>query len=50
MNKLNANCLLSSTEKEVFTLLKIAKISPMFKSSDASDVSNYRLISVLPIF
>ena len=50
MNKLNTNCLFLSTEKEVFTLLKIAKISPIFKSCNASDVSNYRPISVLPIF
>ena len=39
-----------STEKRVFTLLKIAKIYPIFKSSNASDVSNYRPISALPIF
>ena len=50
MNKLNTNCLFLSTEKEVFTLSKIAKISPIIKSSDATYVSNCRLISVLPIF
>ena len=36
--------------KKVFTLLKIDKISPIVKFSDASDVSNYRPISVLPLF
>ena len=43
------NCLFLSIKKEVFSLLKIAKISSIFKSSDASDVSNYRPISFLPI-
>ena len=50
MNKLNTNGLFLSTEKEVFTLLKISKIYLIFKSSDASDVSNYRPISVLAMF
>ena len=50
LSKLNISCLFLSTEKEVFTLLKIGKISPIFESSDASDVSNYRPILVLPIF
>ena len=50
MNKLNTNCLFLFIEKEVFSLFKIAKTFPIFKSSDASDVSYYRAISVLPIF
>ena len=45
MNKLNTNCLFSSAEKEVFTLLKIATISPIIRYSDA-----YRPISFLPKF
>ena len=35
MNKLNTNCLFLSAEKEVFTLLKNATISPIFTYSDA---------------
>ena len=50
MNKLNTNCLLLYIEKEVLSLFKIAKTFPIFKSSDASDVSYYRAISVLLIF
>ena len=30
--------------------LKIAKVTPLFKSGDAEKVSNYRSISVLPVF
>ena len=50
MNKLNTNCLLLYIEKEVLSLFKIAKTFPIFKSSDASDISYYRAILVLLIF
>ena len=30
--------------------LKIAKVTPLFKSGDAEKVSDYRSISVLPVF
>ena len=30
--------------------LKIAKVTPLFKLGDAEDVTNYRPISVLPVF
>lgn len=40
-----------SIQKEVFpNLLKITNVSSIFKSGNASDVSNYRQISVLPVF
>ena len=31
-------------------MLKIAKVTPLFKSHDAENVANYRPISVLPAF
>ena len=31
-------------------LLKIAKVTPIFKSGNQTDVSHYRRISVLPVF
>jgi hypothetical protein len=40
----------SFTEGKVPNLLKIAKVSPVFKSGDKSIISNYRPISVLPSF
>ena len=30
--------------------LKIAKVTPIYKAGDSSDISNYRSISVLPAF
>ena len=40
-----------SLEKGVFPGdLKMAKVTPIYKASDNSDISNYRLISVLPSF
>ena len=30
--------------------LKIAKVTPMFKSGDKDNISNYRPISILPVF
>ena len=40
-----------SIEKEVFpNALKIARVTPLFKSGDPSDISNYRPISVLVCF
>ena len=39
----------SSLESQVFLdLMKIAIASPVFKTGDAADISNYRPISVLP--
>ena len=40
----------SFTEGKVPNLLKIAKVSPVFKSGDKSIISNYRPISILPSF
>ena len=31
-------------------MLKIAKVTPLFKSGDAENVSYYRSISILPVF
>ena len=40
-----------SIEKGVFSDdLKIAKVTPIHKAGDSSDMSNYRLMSVLPCF
>ena len=40
-----------SLEKGVFPDdLKIAKVTPIYKAGDNSDISNYRSISVLPCF
>ena len=40
-----------SIEKEVFpSALKIARVTPLFKGGDPSDISNYRPISVLLCF
>ena len=40
-----------SLEKEIFPDdLKIAKVTPVYKAGDNSDISNYRPISVLPCF
>ena len=40
-----------STEVGVFPdKLKIARVSPVYKAGDNSDLTNYRLISVLPCF
>ena len=40
-----------SIEKGVFPDdSKIARVTPIYKSEDSSDVSNYRPISVLPCF
>ena len=40
-----------SIEKGVFpNALKIARVTPLFKGGDPSDMSNYRPISVLPCF
>ena len=40
-----------SLEKGVFPGdLKMAKVTPIYKASGNSDISNYRLISVLPSF
>ena len=40
-----------SLEKGVFPGdLKMAKVTPIYKAGDNSDISNYRLISVLPCF
>ena len=40
-----------SLEKGVFPDdLKIAKMTPIYKAGDNSDISNYRRISVLPCF
>ncbi|KAJ8031032.1 hypothetical protein HOLleu_27625 [Holothuria leucospilota] len=40
---------LSIRTKSVPNLWKQAKVTPIFKSGDRNDVSNYRPISVLPI-
>ena len=50
MNKLNTNYLFLYIEKEALSLFKIAKTFPIFKSSDASDISYYRAISFFLIF
>ena len=40
-----------SIEKRVFpNALKIARVTPLFKGGDSSDMNNYRPISVLPCF
>ena len=40
-----------SIEKGVFPdALKIARVTPLFKGGDPSNISNYRPISVLPCF
>ena len=40
-----------SIEKGIFpSALKIARVTPIFKGGDPSDISNYRSISVLPCF
>ena len=31
-------------------MLKIANVTPLFRSRDAENVTNYRPISVLPVF
>ena len=31
-------------------MLKITKVTPLFKSGDVENVTNYRPISVLPVF
>ena len=41
----------SSLQSGVFLdLMKIAIVSPVFKTGDTADISNYRAISVLPSF
>ena len=41
----------SSLQSGVFSdLMKIAIVSPVFKTGDTADISNYRPISVLPCF
>ena len=41
----------SSLQSEVFPgLMKIVIVSPVFKTGDTADISNYRPISVLPCF
>ena len=41
----------SSLQTGVFPdLMKIAIVSPVFKTGDTADISNYRPISVLPCF
>ena len=40
-----------SLEKGVFPDdLKIAKVTPIYKTGDSSDISKYRLVSILPCF
>ena len=40
-----------SLEKRIFPDdLKIAKVTPIYKTGDSSDISNYKPISVLPFF
>ena len=41
---------LSITKGKFPNSMKIAKVTPLFKSGDMSDPSNYRPISVLPCF
>ena len=41
----------SSLQSGIFPdLMKIAIVSPVFKTGDTADISNYRPISVLPCF
>ena len=40
----------TSLQQGTFIKLKIAKVTPLFKSGDAENVTNYRTISVLLVF